>query len=205
MNLPFFKDSETHRLPIITLLSLLAVVVVLLLLGIENFMPSPKDALEKANVEQVEVELPETNTMMSDEVVVDSSTASTPDSVQSAQDLEAQKKEAEASPLPEENLPSGKDYTYTVGKGETFFGIANRFGLSKDQLLALNPGLNPEGIKVGVTKIKLKVKAVHIVGKGDILRVVAAQYGISKQKLMEVNRKKEDLTMQGEELLIPLN
>ena len=68
----------------------------------------------------------------------------------------------------------------------------------------MNPDLKPEGIKIGITKVKVKVRAIHIVGKGDILRVVAEKYKVSKQSLMSVNHKTEDITVRGEELIIPL-
>jgi LysM repeat protein len=63
--------------------------------------------------------------------------------------------------------------------------------------------MNPSGIKAG-SKVKVKIQAVHIVGKGDVLRVVAEKYHVSKKALMEANHKKEDVTMRGEELVIPL-
>ena len=99
----------------------------------------------------------------------------------------------------------GKSHSYTVEKGETFFGIANRFGLKPDQLKALNPGVDPNGIKVGVTRLNVKIKAIHTVGPGDVLRVVAAKYGVTKKSLMEVNHKDQDVTLRGEQLIIPLH
>jgi LysM repeat protein len=36
------------------------------------------------------------------------------------------------------------------------------------------------------------------------LRVVAEKYKVSKQSLMAANNKKEDITLRGEQLIIPL-
>jgi len=90
-----------------------------------------------------------------------------------------------------------------VEKGETFNGVANRFGLTVDQLKAMNPGVSSD-VKVGVTRLKVKIKAIHTVGPGDVLRVVAEKYKVSKKSIMDVNHKKEDITLRGEQLIIPL-
>jgi LysM repeat protein len=120
--------------------------------------------------------------------------------------LETQKQEAEAQKIPEEvkiPLPEGKEHKYVVEKGETFNGVANRFGLTIDQLKSMNPGVSSE-VKVGITRLKVKIKAIHTVGPGDVLRVVAEKYKVSKKSIMDVNHKKEDITLRGEQLIIPL-
>ncbi|MEY4383765.1 MAG: hypothetical protein RI995_1307 [Bacteroidota bacterium] len=206
--LNILKDSGTYKLPAITLLVLIATIVALLFVGYENFLgPSTKE-LEKAEkiVDQEEEDSATGDNLISTSTVENTTEEASED--QAKKDsiaLEEQKKEAEAEKVPETEVSvDGKDYAYTVQKGETFMGIANRFGLKYDQLKALNPDLKPEGIKVGVTKVNVKVKAIHIVGKGDILRVVAEKYKVSKQSIMTVNHKTEDLTTRGEELIIPL-
>lgn len=64
------------------------------------------------------------------------------------------------------------DYvTYTVQAGDTVFGILNKFGISLDELLNLNPNLS-QGLKTGmVLKIK-KLDAAYIKKSGDALNVV---------------------------------
>ncbi|MBU4539376.1 MAG: LysM peptidoglycan-binding domain-containing protein [Weeksellaceae bacterium] len=64
------------------------------------------------------------------------------------------------------------DYvTYTVQAGDTVFGILNKFGISLDELLSLNPNLS-QGLKTGmVLKIK-KLDAAYIKKSGDALNVV---------------------------------
>ncbi|MBV2166319.1 MAG: LysM peptidoglycan-binding domain-containing protein [Kaistella sp.] len=64
------------------------------------------------------------------------------------------------------------DYvTYTVQAGDTVFGILNKFGVSLDELLNLNPNLS-QGLKTGmVLKIK-KLDAGYVKKSGDALNVV---------------------------------
>lgn len=202
------KDSGSYKLPYITLLVLIGIIVALLFVGYENFLGPSKTELEKAEklVDQEEEENATGDQFVSSATVENTTKEAADDQAKKDSiELAEQKKEAEAEKVPVESVNiEGKDFQYTVQKGETFTGIANRFGLKFDQLKALNPGVQPEGIKVGVTKLNVKIKALHIVGKGDILRVVAEKYKVSKQSIMTVNHKTEDLTTRGEELIIPL-
>jgi len=47
------------------------------------------------------------------------------------------------------NVSTGSGPTYTVQSGDTLAGIAARFNLSLDDLLAANPGLDPAQLGVG--------------------------------------------------------
>ena len=38
---------------------------------------------------------------------------------------------------------------YSVRKGDTLGGIADRFGTSVEQLMVLNPGIDPQALRVG--------------------------------------------------------
>ncbi|MDI9860792.1 LysM peptidoglycan-binding domain-containing protein [Flectobacillus roseus] len=102
------------------------------------------------------------------------------------------------------SLGKGETITHVVQAGETFFGIANRYNLKWQSLQKLNPSVNPEGIKVGVTKLKVRVLKVHTVGSGDVLRVIAQKYGVSKALIMQANKKTKDITEKGEKIIIPL-
>ncbi|KFF22091.1 amino acid ABC transporter substrate-binding protein [Chryseobacterium sp. JM1] len=64
------------------------------------------------------------------------------------------------------------DYvTYTVQQGDTVFSIVNKFGISIDELIALNPDLS-KGLKSGmVLKIK-KQDPAYVKKSGDALSVV---------------------------------
>ncbi len=71
------------------------------------------------------------------------------------------------------NNASNDDYvTYTVQNGDTVFGILNKFGITLDQLLSLNPELSNGGLKTGsVLKIK-KLDSIYEKKSGDALNVV---------------------------------
>lgn len=67
---------------------------------------------------------------------------------------------------------AGDDFvTYTVQQGDTVFSIVNKFGISIDELIALNPDLS-HGLKTGmVLKIK-KLDPAYVKKNGDALSVV---------------------------------
>lgn len=203
------ENEENSKLPIITLGILLLTLVGLIAVGFEHFVSPNKDELiraekfvepEEESTEAVQVEIDST-VDAADSLIVpkDSIIGKSED-----EELAEQKKEAEAEVVPEVATPAGKSHAITVEKGETFSAVARKFGLKVDQLKALNPGVNPDGIKSGSTKLNVKIQALHTVGPGDILRVVAEKYGVSKQAIMEANHKKDDVTLRGEVLIIPL-
>jgi LysM repeat protein len=70
------------------------------------------------------------------------------------------------------NTAAADDYvTYTVQQGDTVFSIVNKFGISIDELIALNPELS-HGLKTGmVLKIK-KLDPAYVKKSGDALSVV---------------------------------
>ncbi len=71
-----------------------------------------------------------------------------------------------------ETAVAGDDYvTYTVQAGDTVFGILNKFGITLDDLLSLNPNIT-QGLKAGmVIKIK-KLDAAYVKKSGNALNVV---------------------------------
>lgn len=70
------------------------------------------------------------------------------------------------------SISDADDYvTYTVQQGDTVFSIVNKFGISIDELIALNPELS-KGLKAGmVLKIK-KLDPAYVKKNGDALSVV---------------------------------
>lgn len=127
----------------------------------------------------------------------------TPDKEETAPKTEKAKEE---KPKEEKKVAiptGGETYTHTVGEGETFYGIANRFNVKKETLKAMNPGVEEGGIKVGVTKLKVRIKAIHTVGPGDILRVVGTKYNVPVSLIMSANKKTKNFAERGEKLIIP--
>lgn len=57
---------------------------------------------------------------------------------------------------------SASAHSYTIKPGDTFLSIANRHGVTYDQLSKANPGLDPDYIKSGFSiEIPEPVKAVN--------------------------------------------
>ena len=98
---------------------------------------------------------------------------------------------------------SSEILSHLVKSGETYLGIGNKFNVSASTMKKLNPTLDPNGLKVGVTKINLPIQGYHTVGPGDILKVVAEKYGISVDLLMSANDKTKNFAKRGERLIIP--
>ncbi len=207
--------EETSKLPTITLFVLIAMVIALLFVGWQSM----KD--DGVNDDDLVSKRPSATAISgqndAEPVIIPQALEETgEDNV--AKDVK-KKEEKKVAPKNEETvkkeekpkeepkkieIPKGETISHTVQSGETFYGIANRYNISKSTLQALNPGVSQEGIKVGVTKLNVKVQAIHTVGPGDVLRVVAQKYGISKQALMDANKKTKDLSERGEKLIIPL-
>lgn len=61
--------------------------------------------------------------------------------------------------------------TYTVEQGDTVFSIVNKFGISIDELIALNPDL-AKGLKTGMILKIRKLDPAYIKKSGDALSVV---------------------------------
>lgn len=120
-----------------------------------------------------------------------------------AETLKPDKPEAEVAIAKPTVKPGGVASTYTVGNGETFYSVANRYNMKLSTLKALNPDVMESNVKAGVTKLKVKAMAVHTVGPGDLLRVVAQKYGVSKEAIMRANHKEKDIATRGEKLIIP--
>jgi LysM repeat protein len=206
--------EETSKLPTITLFVLIAMVIALLFAGWQTMKDDgakedelvskrPNSvAISGQNGAEAVVIPPPIEETGEDNVAKD-------EKKKEDKKVEAKKEEVKKEEKPKEEpkkveIPKGETISHTVQTGETFFGIANRYHLSKSALQALNPGVSPDGIKVGVTKLNVKIQAIHTVGPGDILRVVAKKYGVSKQAIMDANKKSKDITERGEKLIIPV-
>lgn len=92
------------------------------------------------------------------------------------------------------NTPKVEYETYTVVKGDTMYKIAQKYGLTLQKLIEMNPQIaNPSLIYVG-NKINVKVKQAvaeqpkeHKIVKGDSFESIAKKYNISVSKLAELN------------------
>ncbi|TCL57871.1 LysM repeat protein [Hydrogenispora ethanolica] len=86
---------------------------------------------------------------------------------------------------------------YTIQAGDTFIGIARRFGYPLDALLAINPGLDPDRLQVGQTVCLPPAPGggpfpcyggtIYRVRPGDTLYAIARRYGLTPQQLLAAN------------------
>jgi LysM repeat protein len=200
--------EESSNLPTITLFVLFAMLAALLFVGWKTM----KD--DGAKEDELVSKRPNSIAMSgqngADAVVIPPPIEETGEDnvAKDTKKVEAKKEEKKVDEPKKETkkveIPKGETISHTVQNGETFFGIANRYHISKATLQALNPDIAPDGIKVGVTKLNVKIQTIHTVGPGDVLRVVAKKYGISKQALMDANKKTKDMSERGEKLIIPV-
>ena len=194
------RPEEVSNLPTITLIVLVLLILSLLYVGYGYF----SDDAELVKTEVIKDIDNAAEAEISEPVADKTEAKAGTKKEEKAKPKEETEKPKETKKLVAEIPSGGIVIPHTVQEGETFFGIANRFNLKADVLRALNPDVDPQNLKVGVTRLKVKIKAKHTVGPGDILSVVAKKYDITKKALMDANKLTKDFAKRGDELLIPL-
>jgi len=116
---------------------------------------------------------------------------------------------------------------YTVGKGDTLTVIAQQYGLRWQDVAAVNPGLNPNKLRIGqviqlpgqVNVADKKPVARHAavaaaapaaagkvvsytVQKGDSISVIAQRFGVKVAAIKEANNLTSDVIRVGQKLKI---
>lgn len=103
---------------------------------------------------------------------------------------------------------------HKVRKGETVFGLSQRYNISEQQLLHYNPEVSaslkrrtklkiPRYRSLPITK-KTEYK-LHTVQKGETRWRIAYTYGITLEELGEYNPQMEDVLEIGQQLRIPVS
>jgi LysM repeat protein len=227
------RPEETSKLPYLSLAVLVLVISGLLYVGYEYIADDAADVDQLLNTpldttgrelqpipnENGQFNQPESttpSTLEGENTASDDNTTTTPAEKEETLATKPPKPEEEEpvkkpeekepeKPKPAAVDPGGVEITHTVQSGETFYGIANRYNLKSNTLKGLNPNIQDEtkDVKSGVTRIKIRVQAVHTVGAGDILRVVADKYGVTVEQIMAANKKTENFAERGEKLVIP--
>jgi len=115
---------------------------------------------------------------------------------------------------------NGKDYyVYTVQRGESLIDVANKLGITRDDIVGANPGA-VDGIKLG-QKLYLPVSDFseaddrlpgatadgsqlrYKVGKGETLFGIAYRFGVTPDEIAELNPKVNAGVKSGDVILIP--
>ncbi len=117
----------------------------------------------------------------------------------------------------DEAITDGEFFYHTVESGDTFYSYKRKFGIDKNELIALNPQLN-DGLNVGLT-LKIPARNIpnievipindndfnkHKVKGGETLFGISQQYNVGIIDIKEINPElKNRGLIAGEELLIP--
>lgn len=96
--------------------------------------------------------------------------------------------------------------TYVVKKGDSLYAIANKYGMTVNELKDIN-NLKSNIISIGqvlkINKDTPKSEAVLTVVPGDTLYSIAKKYNVSVDSLKKANNKTSNLLSVGETLIIP--
>lgn len=95
-----------------------------------------------------------------------------------------------AVPVP----PPSSGTTYTVQKGDTLRKIADRIGVTVDDILKVNPKItNANKIYVGQVINLPAAASYHTVQSGDTMRKIATRYNTTLDALIALNPKIKDI------------
>ena len=107
-------------------------------------------------------------------------------------------------PTTEEEPVVGGEY-YTVVAGDTLYGIANKYGLSVNELKSLN-NLTSNVLSIGqrllVKPSNTSSNNIYVVKAGDTLYKIANQYGLTVNELKNLNGLASDVLSIGQELIV---
>ncbi|MFZ5898134.1 MAG: LysM peptidoglycan-binding domain-containing protein [Bacillota bacterium] len=112
-------------------------------------------------------------------------------------------------------VPALAAVKYTVKAGDTLWGISNKYGVSVNQLKAIN-SLQGELLSIGQVLVipgtgtgspgappSRSASTVHVVKAGDTLWQIAQKYNTSVSAIMSANRLASDRLQIGQRLSIP--
>jgi LysM repeat protein len=97
------------------------------------------------------------------------------------------------------------DIPYIIKKSETLYGIARKFGVSAQQLIAANRLKNPGKIKTGATLIiPVPNEFIYTVKTDETLWRLARRYGTTVAVLKDLNSLAGDEIKVGQKLVLPV-
>ena len=108
--------------------------------------------------------------------------------------------------IPVKEINLGETDLYQVKKGDTLYGIANKYGITLKELKAIN-NLTTDTLAIGQllnVPSGLSLGSSYVVNSGDTLYSIAKKFGISVSKIKEVNKLDGNMLAIGQKLVIPL-
>lgn len=126
------------------------------------------------------------------------------------------------TPTPTPPPPYGVGTEYVVAKGDSFYSIGKKLGVSMKAIAAANPGVDSAKLKIG-QKLQVPAGAAPAAGSvapaveggvvseqsytvksGDNLTKIASKHGITVKALRSANNLKTDRIKVGDKLVIPV-
>ena len=124
--------------------------------------------------------------------------------------------------------PVATTTAYTVKKGDTISGVAARYGLRWQDVVAVNPGISPNKLRIGqviqlpgqvdtsktsatrvtapqttVVPAPSRTETVYVVKSGDSLSVIAQKHGVKVDDIRKANNLTGDKILVNQKLKIP--
>ena len=98
-----------------------------------------------------------------------------------------------------------KTKSYTVGRGDSLWSIANSQGIEIDTLIGSNATKSSSRLRPGATlRIPNQDGIFYTMKKGETIESVAKRYGVSMNKLRQVNLNANTSALKaGDEIFLP--
>lgn len=148
------------------------------------------------------------------QLLIDLNQIANPSALQVGQQIRLPDQTQPAPAAANDAVQTGAGYTHVVQRGETLFGIAQKYGVPLDQLAQANNITNPSSLRAG-QKLTIptgsqqtpnagSTQRIHIVQPGETLTAIAARYGVSPQAVMQANGiQNPNRIRSGQKLIIP--
>lgn len=81
--------------------------------------------------------------------------------------------------------------TYIIQKGDTSYGIAQRFGISLAKLIELNPSIAAGAVAGNTIKVPASSSSayvLHVISAGETLYSIGVKYGVKAQQIIDANK-----------------
>lgn len=100
---------------------------------------------------------------------------------------------------------SGEPGVYVVRRGETVYGIAQRYDVSTRALIERN-NLRPPYLLIPGARLRLPTTQIHTVRRGETVYAVSRQHGVDMASLARANRLQTPYRIYiGQRLVLPLD